>query len=148
VPGSLWALFSTKESSGDFPRADIMTLNTCVPKLFTEFMNVAGDYADPIGAFGADYVYVSIDAGFFPDGAEVEKRGKVEEAVELALKEFDGGRCVGGAFGSQRSYSDFLIFEGQRSLAAIKQVLREQKVPAGTMIEFFAREKRGQRIAL
>lgn len=148
VPGSLWTLFSTKESSGDFPRADVLTQNTCVPKLFTDFMKAAGDYEDPLAGTGADYVYASIDGSFFPKGQEVSRRGEIEEAIERALANFDGGRCVGGAFGSERSYSDFIVFDGEGSLNAIKQALREQKAPAGTMIEYFAREKRGQRIAL
>lgn len=148
VPGNVWTLYTTKESSGDFPRADIVTQNTCVPKLFTEFMSAAGEYDDPLKGTGADYIYISIDKSFFPKGEEVSRRGEIEEAVEKALTKFAGGRCVGGAFGTERSYSDFLIFEGDRSLNAIQQVLREQKVPAGTMIEFFAREKRGRRIAI
>lgn len=148
VPGSVWTLYRTKKSSGDFPRGDIMTQNTCVPKLFNEFMESAGEYEDPLKGTGAYYVYISIDKSFFPKGEEVSRRGEIEEAVEKALAKIDGGRCVGGAFGTERSYSDFLIFDGDRSLNAIQQVLREQRVPAGTMIEFFAREKRGQRIAL
>lgn len=148
VPGTLWTLFSTKESSGDFPRADILTQNTCVPKLFTEFMNAAGEYDDPLAGTGADYVYVSVDSSFFPKGQEVSRRGEIEGAIEQALITFNGGRCIGGALGNQRCYSDFLIFDGERSLNAMRQALREQEVPAGTMIEFFAREKRGLRIAI
>lgn len=146
--GSLWTLYRTKETSGDFPRADIITQNTCVPKLFTEFMSASGEYEDPLAGSGADYVYVAISAAFFPKGQEVDRRGAIEDAIENALKKFDGGRCVGGAFGTEHSYSDFLIFDGERSLNAIRQALREQNAPAGTMIEFFAREKRSRRIAI
>jgi hypothetical protein len=131
VPGSLWTLFSTKDSSGDFPRADSVTQTTCVPRLVTEFMRAEGEYDDPLKGTGADYVYVSIDGLFFPKGQEVSRRSEIEEAVESALAKFDGGRCVGGAFGTERSYSDFLIFDGDRSLGAIQKVLRKQKVPAG-----------------
>jgi hypothetical protein len=147
-PGELWTLFETQKSSDNFPRADIITQNTCVPKLFTNFMNAAGDYEDPLTGTGADYVYVSVDSSFFPKGQEVSGRGEIEDAIEKALTAFNGGRCVGGALGRERCYSDFLLFDGERSLNAIRYVLREQKVPPGTMIEFFAREKRGQRIAL
>lgn len=148
VPGSVWTLYETKDSSGDFPRADIVTQNTCVPKLFNDFMEAAGEYDDPLKGAGADYVYVSIDKSFFPKGGEVNRRGEIEDAIEKALAKFDGGRCVGGAFGTERSYSDFLIFDGDHSLNTIKEALRQQQVPAGTMIEFFAREKRARRIAL
>lgn len=148
VPGSVWTLYETKQSSGDFPRADILTQNTCLPRLFTEFMEAAGEYADPLAGSGADYVFVSIDRSFFPEGEEVRVRGEIEDSVESALASIDGGRCIGGAFGRERCYSDFLIFDGDRSLNAVAEVLRGKRVPAGTTIEFFAREKRGQRIAL
>ncbi len=148
APGELWTLYKTKESSGAFSRADILTQDTCVPKLFLEYMDVAGEYEDPLVGTGADYVYVSIDSSFFPKGEEVRRRAEIEEAIENALTAFGGGRLIGGGLGRDRCYSDFLIFDDKRSLDAIKQVLCDKSVPAGTMIEFFAREKRGQRIAL
>ena len=42
LPGELWTLYKTKQSSADFPRSDILTRNTCIPKLFTRFMESAG----------------------------------------------------------------------------------------------------------
>ena len=147
-PGESWTLFKTKECAGDFPRADILTQSTAVPRLFTEFMNAKGDMADPLSGTGADYVYVSIDLNFFPKGGEVAKRGEIEEAIVTALRGSSGGRCIGGAMGAERCYIDLLLFDGPSSLATIQHALRTQKIPKGTMIEFFAREKRTYRIAL
>lgn len=148
VPGNDWTLYRLTEPSGDFPRGDVVTQTTCIPRLFHEFNDSSGDYSDPLKGTGADYIYVSIDKSFYPRGEEVSRRGKIEEAVAEALETIAGGRCIGGACGTERSYSDFLIFDGGRSLSVIRKALREQNVPAGTMIEFFAREKRGQRIAI
>ena len=147
-PGDCYTLYQTKKSTGDFPRADIITQNTAVPRLFIDFMNAESEMENPLVGTGADYVYVSIASDFFPKGAEVAKRGEIEDALESALRASHGGRCIGGGLGTKRCYSDLLIYDGTRSLATIQQVLRAQQVPAGTMIEFFAKEKRTQRIAL
>jgi len=147
-PGESWTLLETKRQTQDFPRADIITQTTAVPRLFADFMDASGDLADPLAGTGADYVYVSIESGFFPKGKEVATRGRIEEAIESALKSFSGGRCIGGALGVERCYVDLLLYDGPRSLEAIRQALRAHLVPPGTMIEFFAREKRANRIAL
>jgi hypothetical protein len=148
LPGEHWTLYQTEPRAGDFPRADIVTQMTCVPRLFTDFMNATGTLEDPLSGTGADYIYVSIASEFFPKGEETSTRGKIEDAVDAALKKVGGGQCIGGAFGVERSYCDFLIFDGKRSLAAVRDALGSCHVPVGTMIEFFAHEKRAQRIAL
>lgn len=147
-PGECWTLYTIKEVERDFPRADIFSLTTAVPKLFKQYMNANGELEDPLAGTGADYVYVSIPKDFFPNGGEVAKRGELEDALTASLEGSSAGRVVSGAFGTERGYIDLLVFDGKRSLDAIQEVLRTQKVPKGTMIEFFAREKRGQRIAL
>jgi len=148
-PGQSLTLYRTKgRTIQDFPRADVLTQSTAVPGLFREFVGSMGELTDPLAGFGADYVYVSIDRAFFPAGEEVAALGRIEDAIERTLTLAASGRCIGGAMGSLRCYSDFLIFDGPRSLEIIRQTLRDFHVPAGTTIEFFAREKRAQRIIL
>ncbi|HWA28304.1 MAG TPA: hypothetical protein VG734_21830 [Lacunisphaera sp.] len=148
APGELWTNYSVKQQTDAFPRGDIFTLTTAVPRLFLGYMDADGELEDPLAGSGADYVYVSIARGHFPEGGEIDRRSQIEDAMEAALRKFSGGRSIGGAMGRERGYIDLLIYDGQRSLDAMQQALRAQKVPPGTMIEFFAREKRGQRIAL
>jgi hypothetical protein len=148
APGDSWTLYRLKEQATPYPRSDVVIQNTCVPRLFTSYLDACGELEDPLAGTGADYVYVSIASDFFPEGQQVERRGQLEEAIETELKEFGGGRCIGGATGRERCYSDFLIFDGGRSLEAIRKTLQREAVPPGTMIEFFAREKRGRRIAV
>lgn len=147
-PGDCWVVYKIKDVEDTFPRSDIFSLSTCLPALFTEYMKSKGAWEDPLNGTGADYIYISIAKDFFPKGGEIDKRAKIEDAIESALKGLSGGRNLGGAFSSERGYIDLLIFDGQRSLDAIQQTLRSEQVPAGTMIEFFAREKRTRRIAL
>ena len=147
-PGECWTIYKVDGEEEDFPRADIFSLTAAVPKLFTEYMDTNGELEDPLRGTGSDYVYVSISKDFFPKGEEVDKRGEIEDALTASLEKTAAGRIVGRAFGSERGYIDLLIYDGKRSLEKIRQTLRDQQVPAGTMIEFFAREKRTQRIAL
>src|SRR5690606_1419301 len=103
---------------------------------------------DLLAGAGADYVYVSIERAFFPQGAEVAKRSEVEDALDAAWRGQQSGQLIGGGQGTERGYIDFLIFDGSRSLEIVRDVLKELSVPAGTMIEYFARDKRARRIAL
>jgi hypothetical protein len=147
--GESWTLFEIKTTERDFPRSDTITQTTTTVSLFRDYMEAEGELEDPLGDSGADYVYVSIARDFFPRGLETDKRGEIEEAIDRALK---AGRCrgrhIGGALGSERAYIDLLLFDGARSLARVKETLRKLGVPRGTMIEYFAREKRARRIAL
>jgi hypothetical protein len=149
APGEGLTLYNTKESgNAPFPRSDILTQLTATPMLFRCYMESAGEFEDPLQGTGADYVYVSIPKAYFPEGKEVALRGQFEDLLDEALKTKAAGRCIGGALGRENAYIDLLLFDGRTSLNIVEQTLLRQKLPAGTMIEYFAREKRGQRIAL
>ncbi len=149
APGECYTLFSIKEpQAGAFPRSDVLTQSTANPGLFREYMKAEGELPDPLAGTGADYLYVSIPRDYFPAGKETDFRGEIEEALDTALKTARSGRCIGGAFGTINGYVDLLVFDGARSTDLIQQTLHQFTLPRGAMIEFFAREKRGRRIAL
>ena len=58
------------------------------------------------------------------------------------------GRLLGGAMGTQNAYIDLLLFDGQNSIETVRRILSEHKLPAGTSINYFAKEKRGYRVVL
>ncbi len=147
-PGEAYTLYKTKVEGSQFPRSDTITQVTALPAMVSQYMNSLGELSDPLAGTGADYLYVSIPRDYFPAGKETDFRGEIEEALDAALKTAQSGRCVGGAFGTVNGYVDLLVFNGARSLDRIIQTLRPFNLPRGSMIEFFAREKRGQRIAL
>lgn len=147
-PGESYTLFELKPGNMVYPRSDILLQTTSVSKLFHEYVEAEGQMEDQLAELGADYLYIAIAKEFFPRGDEVTKRREIEDALEAALKPSNAGRQIGSAFGTEFGYIDLLIYDGPRSLAIIKKVLQQLEVPSGTMIEFFAREKRSQRIAL
>jgi len=148
LPGDEWTVFRIKPCEGRHPRWDLISLSTSTPQLFQACMDEKETMPDLLAGAGADYVYVSIERAFFPQGAEVAKRSEVEDALDAALRGQQSGQLIGGGQGTERGYIDFLIFDGSRSLEIVRDVLKELSVPAGTMIEYFARDKRARRIAL
>jgi len=148
APGEEWTGFKIKPATESYPRCDLITISTCAPELFRTYMKEKDAMSDLLAGSGADFIYISIDHGFFPEGDEITKRAAVEEALDDALKSQNAGRVLGGGFGTERGYIDLLIYDGARSLATVRTVLKEHRVPSGTMIEFFARDKRARRISL
>ena len=146
-PGQCFTSYKC-EPHDRFPRGDIFVGTTSNFPLVTAYLDSEGELADPLDGTGADFVYVSIDASILPAGGQAAARGELEDALEEALQSDFSGMLLGGAHGTQNAYIDLMIFDGNESLAIVQRVLRERKLPAGTEIHFFAKEKRGHRIVL
>lgn len=148
-PGESGVVYSREERLNRFLRDDIIVGSTTHSDLVNEFHRAEGQLQNPLAGTGADYVFVSIDSRFFPETKEmVEKRSVIEDALNQTLQSAQNGRLLGGAFGAQYGYIDLLLFDGQNSLEIVERVLREQNLPAGTAINFFAKEKISQRVVL
>lgn len=147
-PGKCFTGYSCKEPHQNFLRGDVIAGTTANFRLIREYLNSDGELDDPLKGTGADYLFVAFDASIFPEGQQVDARGKIEDALESALESAQSGRVLGGAMGTQKAYIDLMIFDGEASLKIIQQILKEQKMPPGTEIHFFAKEKRGHRVVL
>jgi hypothetical protein len=147
-PGEAISLYQLDEPHDRFPRGDIIVGNTCCPPLLDDYMEAKGKLEDPLAGLGADYVYVALDARILPPGEETEARGRIEDALNEALRAEASGRLLGGAHGIQNAYVDLLLFDGEESMAIVERVLREQGLPAGTRVEYFAKDKRGRGVVL
>src|SRR6185295_1355371 len=131
-----------------FDRGDIIVGITHCPALLNEYLEAEGALADPLADTGADYVYVAFDVRFLPDGRQSEARGEIEEALDQALRSTRSGRLVGGAHGLTWAYVDLLLYDGGTSIEVVKEMLKQRGLPSGTRLEYFAKEKRNQRIKL
>jgi hypothetical protein len=126
------------EPSGEFERADTLTGYTCVPQIVLGFLNNEGCLEeDPVEGTGAQYMFVRIDGG----GADFQEdplqyRTEIEE--EIANRLTGGGYVVGGATGTKNSYIDVVIFDGNRSLAAIREAMAELQLASEYEIKPFA----------
>jgi hypothetical protein len=148
LPGEACTAYQHEEPQNRFPRDDIFVGSTVLYDLILEYAQAQGDLEDPLDGTGADYVFVSMDVRLFPEGQQMETRDAIENALAEALKAEQSGRILGGAFGTEHVYLDLMLFDGQNSVQIVERVLREQNLPTGTAINFFAREKKGQRVVL
>lgn len=147
-PGESVTLYELKPQAAAFLRSDILVGQTANLNLIQDYLQNDGQLDDPLAGTGADYVFVAFPAIFLPAGEQTEARGVIEDALAAALTAAQSGRLLGGALGRQNAYIDLLLFDGARSVELVAHVLREQHLPAGTTIHFFAREKAGHRVVL
>jgi hypothetical protein len=147
-PGESGTLYRCEEPHDRFLRGDIVTGTTMHPRLINEYLEAEGEMEDPLKGTGADYIFVAFDAKVLPVGNEAGARGEIEDALDQALRASGSGRLLGGAWGRENAYIDLLLFDGLRSLEVVERLMRESALPAGSSINFFAKEKRGHRIVI
>jgi hypothetical protein len=147
-PGENGVLYKFEEQHNRFLRGDIVTGTMMHPLLLNEYLKSEGKLEDPLKGTGADYVFVAFDAKILPFGNEASARGEIEDALDQALKSAASGRLLGGAWGRENAYIDLLLFDGLTSVEIVKRVLQDKSVPAGTSINYFAMEKRGNRVVI
>lgn len=148
-PGDAGIVYrSEEEPHNSFLRGDVIIGSTTQPALLNEYLDAEGNLDDPLAGTGADYVFIAFDAGFLPEGRQSDARGVLEDALEEALQAAASGRVLGGALGTRFAYIDLLLYDGLHSLEIVRQVAREQGLPEGSAVNFFAREKRGHRLVL
>jgi hypothetical protein len=148
LPGESGVDYEREDPQNRFPRDDVALGYTTLYELIADYYKAEGNLEDPLAGTGADYVFVSIDVHLFPEGQRMETIGAVESALSAALNPEQSGRVLGWAFGPQFACLDLMVFDGQNSIQIVERVLREQNLPAGTAINFFAREKLSQRVAI
>ncbi len=125
------------EPSEGFERSDTITGYTCVPNVVLEFLNNEGSLdEDPIEGTGAEYVFVQIERGPESLADPLEFREAIENEISKRLNG-GGGYVVGGATGIQFSYVDIVIFDGNRSLTAIREAMEEMEVDDDYEIKSF-----------
>lgn len=136
------------EDQTTFPRSDTTIGSTVNDRLISDFLNSEGQYEDPIPDTGADFVYVEFSTSIVPQGEEVAFRCEIEDTINDRLQaEFVGG-SIGGAFGLRNTYVDFLLFDTDRGLDIMREVLAPMDLEGGVSIHFFAREKQDQTIVV
>ncbi len=147
-PTESYSLYELPEPDDDFLRSDTVAGTVCNMPLINEYLNSHGKMEDQIEGSGAEFVFVAFDSAILPDGEQTDFRAKIEDCLEDALVPEKSGRVLGGAIGNNLTYIDLLIFDGDHSLALIKEELIRQELPAGTTVHFFASGNEGRRIVL
>jgi hypothetical protein len=147
-PGKSATSYRIKEPEGNYLRSDVFVGTSMHFRLVREYREAGGRLSDPLAGTGADFVFVAFPADHLPRGEEVAVRGRIEEALDGALQAAHSGRLLGGSMGRQNAYIDLLLVDGARSMELLREVLRSERLPPGTSIHYFAKEKLGRRVVL
>ncbi len=75
-----------------------------------------------------------IDGSAIPAGAEVDTRTKIGDSISEALERAGSGLVVGGAYGSQNSYLDLVLFDADDSEALVAKLLGELQLAGRSRI--------------
>lgn len=137
-PDETYSAYQLPNPSHDFPRADTIAGSTCNMHLVSDYFNSQGEMEDPLDESGAQFIYLTINPAIFPDGQQVEVRGRIEDALQDVLSSNLSGRVFGGALGLSAAYIDLVIFDGNESLRLIEQAMDEQELSEHYSIEPFA----------
>ena len=95
-PGESGVVYKCEQHTR-FLRGDIAIGTTMHPRLINEYLKAEGELEDPLKGTGADYVFVAFDSSILPAGREADARGKIEDALDQALRSAGSGRLLGGA---------------------------------------------------
>ena len=136
-PLETYSVYESPEPQ-DFPRGDTLFGSTCIQHTLFAMLNEGGKLSeDPCRGAGAEFVYVAVDRSVFPEGQEVEVRANIEETIDESLRKVGSGRSLGGAFGIERCYIDFLLFDGKSSRKIVEEQLKQLQLSSLSTIEPF-----------
>ncbi len=110
------------DSTVGFERADTVAGHTCVPQIVLPFLESKGCLDEnPIENSGAEFLFVQIKGDALKSDDPLSNRNQIEE--EIARRLSGAGYVVGAATGAENMYIDLIIFDGERSKAAIEEAL-------------------------
>lgn len=122
----------------DAPRGDTIVGTTCIPHIIFDYLENEGRLSeDPLADTGAEFGYIAIDGSVFPEGEQVDVRGNIEDAVNDALADAGCGRSLGGAFGAQESYVEFILFDAEQGQQILEKTLTDLQLTGRSRIERF-----------
>lgn len=128
------------EGEEGFARSDTLFGSTVNMTLIQEYLSSRGQMENPIEATGADFLFAEFATSNVPQGSEVEFRSQIIDSIEEELQASQLGISLGGAFGFNNTYLDFLLFDTDLAVPIIRRHLEKQDLEGGCAIHAFASE--------
>ena len=112
------------EPTDGFVRSDTIAGYTNVPEVVVAYLDSNGQPGEnPVDGTGADFFFVKLDRSELPEDHDpLAFRTEIETEVARRIAG-GGGVVIGGATGTDFSYVDVVIFDGERSLAAVREAI-------------------------
>ncbi len=134
-----YTAYRSEEPTDAFPRGDTIAGHTLLPNIVLEFLNNGGSLEDdPFEDTGAEFAYLAIDGEVFPEGEELDERGRIESAISSQMA--GSIQVVGAATGVHASYIDLVIIDGDRALDAMDNVLAKLGLNGKYRLEHFKQD--------
>ena len=109
-------------------------------QLIGDFYDSSGDLPNLLSGSHADFIFISFPSSILPEGNEIEARKRIETIIDTDLKEHSAGRSIGSAFGVDKNYLDFILFDGHQSIEIIINAMKTANLPQGSEIHYWAAE--------
>jgi len=144
TPVDTWSVYKIPpENRSAAPRMDTIGGTSGCWNVLRSFLDDPRKFEDPFLKMGAAWVYVSFPSAVLPESGQVDARENMADVITSALEQDHSGIPLGGAIGDRLAYMDFLIFDGERSIARIREAARKSGLPADARLEFLDPRRSG-----
>ncbi|MDP6444262.1 MAG: hypothetical protein QGG36_21730 [Pirellulaceae bacterium] len=139
-PLESYSTYRMPEPSSGFLRADTLIGTTSNMSLIHDYFDADGDMENPLDGLGAEFIFLTLPSDIFPEGEQVEVRGRFEDDLDERLRAASCGRHIGGAFGLGGGYIDLLFFDLDAAHEIVAAYLKEQGLAERAQLHLFARQ--------
>lgn len=147
--GCGWHTVRLKPREGDpSRRGDMMGATTRCLEVLKATHSRSPFYSGRFSRVGETFCYLQLERGGPVQGDAVERRGRIEDALDAALASAGLGCCIGGGEGLHASYVDLALTDVARSLPVIQAALRGLDVPRQSRLLFFDDELRAEWVGI
>lgn len=133
---------------GELPRTDIVSTRYRVAALDDHDAERVRKSVEFVGAMGAAYVFLRVDAGPYDSKKVLAKREELQKIVERALAAESLGTCVAASAGRKSCYFDLLLYEPTTAIAALKTEFAKSAGVAWVELHSFDPAKASEIVAL
>jgi hypothetical protein len=145
--GDDWATikFDPPEAADDYAgRSDLLVASACNVELF-EAMHSGSLFTSACHSkMGELFCYLKLDAGDVPKERLVAFRSELEDVLNPALIEANGGCCIGGGSGLRYAYIDLALTDLAKSIPIVRQTLAQHRAPLRSWLLFYDDDMAGE----
>lgn len=131
-----YSLYELPTQNTKRPRADSIGGTTLISNVVAEYIERGKPLKDDsLKKLGAEIAYLKFPTSNLDADNLVDSRSRIEDAIQEALESNFSGRTVGGAIGTQNSYIDLLLIDGENSRELVLQTVKQFALHGTVSIE-------------
>jgi hypothetical protein len=135
-PLETYSVYSLPTQDRRKRRGDTIAGNTQIMSVLSEFLERGKSLKDDsLRKLGAEIAYLRFPSSNLVEGQEADTRGEIEDAMNQALRRERSGRALGGAIGTEQTYVDLLLLDGEVSRQIVLETARRLDLQGDIAIE-------------